>query len=152
MLKAILLALLLALTSGCGVVPGAVPATSVVPDWYYSSPCRQPEGVSLEQWLPHELPIEDYELDVFDCSELSAYAEWLAENCGYDTQIVVGRFPGSVDRHAWVVVDGRILDTETGTWDVDQCRTIIVLEDLAEAIEYEATEWLWWIARPGLKD
>ena len=116
-----------------------------VPDWYYNSPCQQ-EG-SLEQWLPWALPIEDYELGVFDCSELSAYAEWLCENCGYDTVIVVG------SHHAWVIVEGRVLDAQTAVWDAGSWLPLpeAVLENIDEAQAISSTDWDWWIAKPELR-
>lgn len=130
-------------------------SSSPVPDWYYTSQCQQPDDVSLEQWLPHALPIEEYEKNVFDCSELSAYAEWLAENCGYDTIIVVARRPGKLGRHSWVVVEGRTLDAETGVWDAEQWlpeKIIVELDDLGEALEYDSSDWNWWIVKPELRN
>lgn len=145
---------LLGAVLACGT-PGPVPAEVIVPSWYYDSPCRMPAGETLEHWLPHALPIESYEKGVFACGELSAYAEWLAENCGYDAQILVGRYPGKIGRHAWVVIEGRTLDAETGVWDAEQWlpeKTLVTLEDLEEAIEYDTTAWLWWLVYPELKE
>ena len=120
-----------------------------VPDWYYSSPCQQ-EG-TLEQWLPWALPIEDYELSVFDCSELSAYAEWLAENCGYDTVIAVVRPWAGEPGHAWVVVEGRALDAQTGVWATRLPAPDLIFEDVGEAIDHSAADWDWWVAKPELR-
>ena len=120
-----------------------------VPDWYYDSPCQQ-EG-TLEQWLPWALPIEDYELGVFDCSDLSAYAEWLAEACGYDTVIAITRPRVGEPGHAWVIVEGRALDTQTGVWAGQWLPAPdLVFEDIGEAIDHSAAEWSWWVAKPEL--
>lgn len=121
-----------------------------LPEWYYNSPCQQ-EG-TLEQWLPWALPIEDYESGVFDCSELSAYAEWLAENCGYDTVIAITRPRVGVPGHAWVIVEGRTLDAQTGVWDAEQWLPTpdLVFEDIGEAIDHSAADWDWWVAKPEL--
>lgn len=135
--------------SGAGIASRAIS----VPDWYYNSPCLMPADETLEQWLPWALPIEDYEKNVFDCSDLSAYAEWLAENCGYDTVIAVTRPTIGHSGHAWVIVEGRILDAETGVWDAGQWLPLpeMVFEDLSEALGYSAAEWNWWLSKPELR-
>lgn len=47
-----------------------------------------------------------YEVDVFDCSESSAYLEWALENAGFDAWIASGPTPWdpSSGYHAWVIV------------------------------------------------
>jgi len=143
-MKTLLLLALVAAGLAVGVGVQSLPPD--IPDWYYNGPCLQGDE-TLEQWLPYALPIEDYEPGVFDCSDLSAYAEWLAENCGYDTVIEVG------SRHAWVVVEGRTLDAQTGVWDAEQWLpdTEFVFEDLAAAIDHSAADWSWWITKPELR-
>jgi len=46
-----------------------------------------------------------YEVNVFDCSESSAYLEWALENAGFDAWIACGPTPWdpSSGRHAWVI-------------------------------------------------
>jgi hypothetical protein len=142
-------AVALGLVIGIGVDSAAEPA---IPEWYYSSPCQMPAGETLEHWLPWALPIEDYERNVFDCSDLSAYAEWLAENCGYDTVIAVTRPTVGKCGHAWVVIEGRTLDAETGVWDADPWLPLpeMTFEDIGEAVDY-ADEWSWWTTYPELR-
>ena len=52
-----------------------------------------------------KLPAE-YEENLFDCSESSAYLEWSLENSGFDANIVVGPDPSgdSTNYHSWVLV------------------------------------------------
>lgn len=132
---------------------GTSAAEVPVPEWYYDSPCLMPEGETLEHWLPWALPIELYEKDVLDCSELSAYAEWLSENCGYDTTIVVYLPKAGQSGHAWVVVEGRVLDAQTGVWDAGPWLPPgeVVFQDVYEAGQWSPTEWDWWTAYPELR-
>ena len=46
-----------------------------------------------------------YKLNVFDCSESSAYLEWALEIAGFDAHIATGRTPWdpSSGYHAWVI-------------------------------------------------
>ena len=46
-----------------------------------------------------------YKLDVFDCSESTAYVEWALENAGFDAEILVGPTPWDTSSgyHAWVM-------------------------------------------------
>jgi len=70
-----------------------------IPEPYYTS-TRNPEltyddleRVVFDASMPHE-----YERDVFDCTEGSAYMEWYLENKGFDTIIRLK------NRHAYVIV------------------------------------------------
>jgi len=60
----------------------------------------------LQKFLTSEFKLpREYELNVFDCSESSAYLEWALENAGFWAEIVVGPDPsgeGGMD-HAWVI-------------------------------------------------
>jgi hypothetical protein len=60
----------------------------------------------LSRFLKSEFKLPtDYEEDLFDCSESSAYLEWSLENSGFDAYIVVGPDPsGESGYHAWVLV------------------------------------------------
>ncbi len=52
-----------------------------------------------------KLPAE-YEENLFDCSESSAYLEWSLENSGFDANIIVGPDPSdSANYHSWVIVN-----------------------------------------------
>lgn len=60
----------------------------------------------LSRFLTSEFKLpRDYELNVFDCSESSAYVEWALENAGFNAEIVVGHTPWdpTSGRHAWVI-------------------------------------------------
>lgn len=62
------------------------------------------EGLNEFLNFEFELPV-NYEINVFDCSESSAYLEWMLEKYGFDTQIAVGRAPFDKSvYHAWVLV------------------------------------------------
>ena len=61
----------------------------------------------LARFLTSEFELlKGCELDIFDCSEASAYLEWALENAGFNAEIVVGDFPSdpTLGRHAWVIV------------------------------------------------
>lgn len=49
---------------------------------------------------------KEYEINVFDCSESSAYLEWALEIAGFDAEIAVGPTPWDPEGgyHAWVIV------------------------------------------------
>jgi len=84
-----------------------------VPHSYYSMDVFKSyentwEGLSKFLSSGFKLP-RDYELNVFDCSESSAYLEWALENAGFMAVIVVGPSPSGevgVD-HAWVIARTR---------------------------------------------
>ena len=82
---------------------------SPIPDWYYNSPCQQPAGVSLEDWLTN-LEWVPYEKGVYDCTEMSARIEWMAENCGYNAVI------GCDDDHCWALVEGVAFEPTGNYW------------------------------------
>jgi len=56
--------------------------------------------LTLEFVLPR-----NYQLNIFDCSESSAYLEWALENAGFVAKIAVGRTPWNPASgyHTWVV-------------------------------------------------
>lgn len=50
--------------------------------------------------------IKPYELDVYDCSEMSAYMEWKLENLGFNATVCsADNFRDSGVGHAWIKVD-----------------------------------------------
>ena len=60
----------------------------------------------LSRFLTSEFKLpREYELNVFDCSESSAYLEWALENAGFDAEIVIGKDPTDPTQgnHAWVI-------------------------------------------------
>ena len=80
-----------------------------VPHAYYPTgafPHHSNTYEELAQFLTFEFVLPtDYKLNVFDCSESSAYLEWALENAGFNTQIAVGPAPWdpSSGYHAWVI-------------------------------------------------
>lgn len=88
--------------------------------------------------------IKAYRLDIFDCSERSAYYEYVLENFGYDTHIIVGRPPWnpySQGAHAWLIVKIQ------NQWAAIECT-----DERLTKYRYEwsaqATKWL--IDAPGI--
>jgi hypothetical protein len=65
-----------------------------------------------------------YEANVFDCSEMAAYLEYVLERHGYTAEIAYGVMKG-IGFHAWVLVYNNVADcwvpveatSPTGTWD-----------------------------------
>jgi len=82
-----------------------------VPHSYYSTNVFKQYSNTwsdLSRFLTSEFRLpSDYEENVFDCSETSAYLEWALENAGFDAKIVVGPFPqdSTGAYHAWVIVN-----------------------------------------------
>lgn len=81
-----------------------------VPHSYYSTDTFKYHENTLKElskFLTSEFKLpRDYELNVFDCSESSAYLEWALENAGFMAEIIVGPDPSGeagLD-HAWVIV------------------------------------------------
>jgi len=94
-----------------------------VPHSYYSTNVFKQYSNTwndLSRFLTSEFRLpSDYEENVFDCSETSAYLEWALENAGFDAKIVVGPSPQDPtgDYHAWVIVnttDYRVAVEATG--------------------------------------
>jgi len=88
--------LLMLVTQACGEIPDP---------YYHPEPC-DPTLLNLIFAIPDELP--PYQEDVWDCSNMAAYLEWLLENKGFNTSIVLSiYFPGlgPDECHAWVAVD-----------------------------------------------
>ena len=125
------------------VAIGISAAERSIPAWYYSSPCQQ--TAPLEDWLP-SLEWVPYEKDTYDCSEMSAYIEWLTESCGYESMIACG------DAHCWVLVEG-IAFEPTGQYWVDQDHTADV-DYYSPDVVYDSilagSEWDWWVVHPEL--
>ena len=139
-MKAMLLILVASLLAG-----GAMVSAAEEPEWYYQSPCQQPEGVSLEDWLP-SLEWVPYERGVYDCTEMSARIEWMAENCGYSAVI------GCDDGHCWVLIEGAAFEP-TGNYWVPEDHT--GKNDYYHPDEvYETVvgpEWDWYKVHPELR-
>ena len=105
------------------------------------------ERVVFDASMPHE-----YERDVFDCTEGSAYMEWYLENKGFDTIIRLK------NRHAYVIVRLNPKDECVNSFLVhgraqflgycrydDENSNHNEYEDIYEACEQGwYSEWDWW--------
>ena len=137
----------------CGVTS---PRDSGAPisDDYYSQPCQQPQGVSFEEWFEQLEPPQPWIIGGWDCSQVSAWAEWLAENCGYHA-LLAFRFgnPG----HAWLLVE---ID---GEWKAYEVTLGLWLDSVVLDLAWESPtdtywgsdeafykSWGWWISQPAL--
>lgn len=84
-----------------------------VPENYYPAVERQSPSdlvTDLIIFLDELALPRKYEVDVFDCSEASAFVEWALEGAGFDARIA------ATPTHAWVIVyaaDGSRVAIET---------------------------------------
>ncbi len=125
-------------------------------DFYYIKPEQQYGVYALEDELSTLIWIHDYEENVFDCSEMSAYMEWHLENQGWNSIIVVGDSPFSSGRHAWLLVEtseDAYMPVESTTieivwWGDPNFDNYFVyeteFETILEAIDYLETDYDWW--------
>jgi hypothetical protein len=101
------LILLCVLISGCMESPKTVTPHATIPSPYY---------VKVDPWLDHSIfGIETligsgiqrkYDENVFDCSEMAAYLEWMLEKQGFDSKICLAdRFANGSLSHAWIAID-----------------------------------------------
>jgi len=99
---------------------------------------------------------EEYQENIFDCSEMSANLEWWLENNGWHAEIIVGECPFGSGEHAWLLVEtssGKYMPVESTTIEVvrwsfpyfdnyfkyDHC-----FETIQDALAYSETEFDWW--------
>lgn len=78
-----------------------------VPEWYYDSACQCPDGVDFYDWFANLEWAHPYQRLTWDCSQMSAYAEWLAESCGHRAIFAIATttdFPVG-NMHMWLLVD-----------------------------------------------
>ena len=160
-MKALLFVLtVIALTLAVSVSAAEVAGSEVKElDWYYVSPCQQPEGVSLHHWLA-TLPWHgELELGGWDCSQLSTYIEWLAENCGYHSVITCRKGTEESTGHCWVVIDGDPYEATGLYWinldtaDPGYYEADVWFQDIYEAWDYLPSygAWGWWKTYPILR-
>lgn len=149
-MRTLLLAIITALAVAGAPTAGG-PTESDVPSWYYDSPCQQPVGVSLYDWLAKLQHRVEVTPDAFDCSQTATYIEWLCENCGHDTVIACNT------GHCWVIVEGDSYETTSLHWEVaGQHKALVHAQDIYEAwglwtkLGSEA-EWGWWVTHPELQ-
>jgi hypothetical protein len=74
------------------------PVTPPIPSDYYTYECVIPSDVSMYDWMTWEWE-HSYKADSWDCSQMSAAAECILENCGYNAIIARG------NEHAWLLVE-----------------------------------------------
>jgi hypothetical protein len=99
-----------------------------------------------------------YEMNIFDCSEMSAAYERAFENAGYNAKIARGNAYGAWVGHAWVMVekadngDGvnwlwfeatnqHFMAPETYKEYLDECNTF---DNINEALEWNNEDYNWW--------
>lgn len=74
-----------------------------IPDGYYDGQCIVPHGLDMETWLTATRWRKSYKLNSWDCSGMSAFTEWVLENCGYESEIRTERIDDRTD-HAYIMV------------------------------------------------
>jgi hypothetical protein len=129
--------------------------------FYYVKPDEQKFGVnSLSNELEGLKWSRQYELGLFDCTEMAAYLERYLENHGWHAQIVVGDTPFGSGRHAWLLVEtseGKYMPVESTTiqivwWSAPSYDNYWVydyrFETIVEALTYSETAFDWWTVYP----
>ncbi len=80
-----------------------------VPRGYYSTdvfPQYPNTEAGLVAFMSTFRELKRYEINAFDCSQMSAYLEWALEDAGFDAWIAIGSAPfDQTVYHAWVLVD-----------------------------------------------
>ncbi|MCW3976804.1 MAG: hypothetical protein NWE77_02605 [Candidatus Bathyarchaeota archaeon] len=129
--------------------------------FYYVKPELQKFGVhSLDNELEGLKWSRQYDLGLFDCTEMTAYLERYLENNGWHAQIVVGDTPFGPGRHAWLLVEtseGSYMPVESTTiqivwWSAPSFDNYWVFdyrfETIGEALSYSETAFDWWTVYP----
>lgn len=137
-----------------------IPNPSPVPQWYYVSPCQQPAGIGLHDWLGSLPWYGELEVGGWDCSQLSAYVEWMAENCGYNAVFTCRKGTNESRGHCWLTIEGKPYETIGLYWvnldaaDKGRYTADIWFQDIHEAFEYSGLAgpktWGWWKTYPEL--
>jgi hypothetical protein len=121
-------------------------------DFYYVKPEQKFGVYDLSDFLAGQKWTKPYQEDVFDCSEMSAELEWILENEGWHTIIVISVLYG----HAWLLVEtseGQYTPVEPTSisvvwWDNPNVDHYFVydqsFETIQEALAYNETEFDWW--------
>jgi len=87
--------------------PKTVVPPVTIPSPYYAK---------VDPWLDHSIfgietligsgILRKYDVNVFDCSEMAAYLEWMLEKQGFDSKICLAdKFANGSISHAWVAID-----------------------------------------------
>lgn len=92
----------------------------------------------------------DYKENYFDCSERSAFVEYLLENEGFNTDIVGN------ETHCWVIVEaGKFVHIETVTsppYFIDNKQYLYRYRSIYEAMQSNSDEYDWWNIAKENKD
>lgn len=94
----------------------------------------------------------DYKENYFDCSERSAFVEYLLENEGFNTDIVGN------ETHCWVIVEaeaGKFVHIETVTpppYFIDNKQHLYRYRSIYEAMQSNSDEYDWWNIAKENKD
>lgn len=120
-----------------------------VPEPYYISVPQQYDINILQEYLQQREWKRNYEPDVFDCTEMSAFLERVLENEGFHTYIIVGQYNN--DWHAWlkveiapqeyVVVEATTLTVIDNTY---KYRETSQYETIYDVLEIEQSSVDWW--------
>lgn len=103
MIKALVILTLAGLSFLQGPLSDGMKSVGEIPSDYYNNMCIIPEGMGVKEWLTAAEWVKPYELNSWDCSEMSAYTEWVLENCGYESMIRLQQIDDYRD-HAFVMV------------------------------------------------
>lgn len=133
----------------------------LIPSGYYASGCQQPAGLDVYTWI-EQLDLGTFQQGGWDCSQRSAYVEWLLQNCDVDASIAARRGSPS---HSWVLVeiDGqwRAFETSDGGYWVSQDHHRLEVKEYFTPdyrveqvqdwlkvwpgeVKWFLSEWAWW--------
>lgn len=137
------------LTVGATAVVDADKVETPIPAWYYDSPCQQPVGTTLHDWLanldvPYEITSD------WNCSQTAAWVEWMTENCGHETIIMCN------NNHCWVEIEGNSYETTSLGWGVNEqhkaTKRFIDINGAWAWTEVNGlSQWGWWVTHPELR-
>ncbi len=125
--------------------------------FYYVKPKQQFGVYELDSFVKVLVWRKEYQLNIFDCSEMSAYLERDLEDAGFHTRIAVGKTPGKPEiRHAWLLVEaeaGKYMPVEATNLSVvfwensyfnDYFKYDRSFETIQEALAYSSADFDWW--------
>lgn len=98
------LILLCVIFSGCMENPKTIAPPVTIPSPYYAKVDTWPDHsiFGVEAMIGSGI-LRRYDRNVFDCSEMAAYLEWMLEKHGFDTKICLAdRFANGRDRKSVV--------------------------------------------------
>jgi len=133
-----------------------------IPPEYYNQLCQKPAHLTFYDWMT-TLQMPPYETDAFDCSQMSAYVEWLSENCGHRATIAGKAFEDF--GHIWVLISiANVPFAYETTWPPNTNPWLFPRSDwhFSPDVEWESLyqapcdhlrfeqEYAWWITYPSL--